>query len=658
MWSFVGRHRLSVATLALALVSNLATPALAFDPDIRSRPANPFSLPVEADEGRLAYQEIGRDGGTVSTTGADGTAYSLNIPRGALSRNVYISIAPIKAGSKTPKDMGRILGVTMAPEGLTFYRPATLTIRPKGAFASANNAAFSLSGKGEQASLTLMTRSGSGIEIPVMHFSGTAVSEDVSIAKLRSLFGSTPIPELERLIHAMAVVRESARREGKDQEAAVSTYMQEQGMYTAFSLLSQLVAGIELSKHGGGPVQACFAAGKAVSWTPILNMMMMAASAKIIGGAGHEMTAAQVGEIVKTIKMDDAQVLSNTKFIGDLAERCIDYAASNCASYGDYKSLVDIYRIFGEIKNAVREAIHHSDEDEKPSNSSMQKLEEVLFLPGEHAKLLESVMGQLDPKLQPTAEKLISWLKAYDLAGDPRQLQDKTLGYLKQCAKYKVTWKSDATRSQLEPGNAWGEERFAGLFEGDLEFVPGLDGDPILNGQVRGVALAEYPVAYVKLIKPTNFLSQRIVSPLRIEGPFQMEIVKMEIGEKGKLELRGEEPVVFYDREICFKFTPCRRDQTIGSILSIIYERAGKTVMGMMQVTELKPANLPPLLFEGEVKTEPHDGVGEAKYVDVSRISVVHTGKGDTKLATEQIWTTIRQMICKEIRGGGTRDCK
>lgn len=91
---------------------------------------NPLAVAARPDAGRARGASIGRAGGLVEATGADGARYSLAIPPGALIHPEQITLTPAAAIDGVPFAATGVRAVSIAPEGLLFIEPATLTITP------------------------------------------------------------------------------------------------------------------------------------------------------------------------------------------------------------------------------------------------------------------------------------------------------------------------------------------------------------------------------------------------------------------------------------------------------------------------------------------------------------------------------------------------
>jgi hypothetical protein len=130
---------------------------------------------------------------------------------------------------------------------------------------------------------------------------------------------------------------------------------------------------------------------------------------------------------------------------------------------------------------------------------------------------------------------------------------------------------------------------------------------------------------------------------------------------KESLDMLFLEPGGTVDYEQCWKNTGCSKNiVTIGALTST-YFMASKTKGGWFEVKDIPRTAPPPVLFKGTIKTHFRDDKNDYDYDDVSDITVTHIGTGDPALADEQAFRNltkgISDLICKELRGGGTRAC-
>jgi hypothetical protein len=120
-------------------------------------------------------EEIGPDGGTLSTTGLDGTGYTLDIPEGALLGPEVITMTPVDAIADLPVPGGLVAAVDLQPSGLMFWDAVILTIDPANDIPPADQTAFVIS-EGEFVLHPLVLDSAE-IQLPLTHFSAAGVGE-------------------------------------------------------------------------------------------------------------------------------------------------------------------------------------------------------------------------------------------------------------------------------------------------------------------------------------------------------------------------------------------------------------------------------------------------------------------------------------------------
>src|SRR5262249_33661563 len=132
----------------------------------------PFTLTghvtLTLDEAAAAEATIGPNGGVV-TTERGGYTYRLTIPPGAIANDEVIVMTPIATIGGLPLD-SLLAAVHFAPEGLQFFKAATLQITLPAMANTHGVIAFAGDGNGENLHLT-PPGLGHGISIPVSHFS-------------------------------------------------------------------------------------------------------------------------------------------------------------------------------------------------------------------------------------------------------------------------------------------------------------------------------------------------------------------------------------------------------------------------------------------------------------------------------------------------------
>lgn len=89
---------------------------------------NPVSVTPVLDSARAKTVTLGKDGGTASVTGADGTVFTLTVPQGALLEDADITLTPLTDIPGLPTEGGFVAGVDLQPDGLQFAIPADLVM--------------------------------------------------------------------------------------------------------------------------------------------------------------------------------------------------------------------------------------------------------------------------------------------------------------------------------------------------------------------------------------------------------------------------------------------------------------------------------------------------------------------------------------------------
>jgi len=134
---------------------------------------------LSLDEANASQATIGPSGGVVTAT-AGGRTYQLTIPAGALASDEVIVLTPITTISGLPLD-SLLAAVHFAPEGLQFFKAATLRIELPPTANTHNLIALAGDGNGDNLHLTPL-RLDHGVLVPVTHFSTDTVGTASSIA--------------------------------------------------------------------------------------------------------------------------------------------------------------------------------------------------------------------------------------------------------------------------------------------------------------------------------------------------------------------------------------------------------------------------------------------------------------------------------------------
>jgi len=150
-------------------------PLLAYSGFVECDPAaDVFDVLVPSptpDAARTATERIGRFGGTVAATAADGTVFRLVVPAGALGDPADVTLTPATAAGLEVFGEAGGPAVVLGPPGLTFPLPALLSVTPPPGttFPAAGSFAF----VGQEGA--------AGVELPVWHFAADGSSATIEI---------------------------------------------------------------------------------------------------------------------------------------------------------------------------------------------------------------------------------------------------------------------------------------------------------------------------------------------------------------------------------------------------------------------------------------------------------------------------------------------
>jgi len=146
------------------------------DSTVLTRPAQPLTVSTTLDQTRSTRVHVTTDGGTVTATGADGTRYTLTIPKDALLADQDITLTPIATiDGQAIGSGGPAAAVQFEPEGLRLLTPATLRIDPAKPIPLEDQVAVGWHGAGQDTHLEPLDPKSSAIVLSIVHFSGVGV---------------------------------------------------------------------------------------------------------------------------------------------------------------------------------------------------------------------------------------------------------------------------------------------------------------------------------------------------------------------------------------------------------------------------------------------------------------------------------------------------
>jgi hypothetical protein len=136
---------------------------------------NPIAVTPNLDTAnmvtQMAYASVGA---TLTTTGTDGTVFTLTIPAHALLSDELITMTPLSSLSGIPLTGGLVAAVQLEPDDLLLLQPATLTIQPTVSVPIQNQVAFGYRAGGQDFSLSSLGNT-TTMTLGLTHFSGHGV---------------------------------------------------------------------------------------------------------------------------------------------------------------------------------------------------------------------------------------------------------------------------------------------------------------------------------------------------------------------------------------------------------------------------------------------------------------------------------------------------
>jgi hypothetical protein len=147
-------------------------------------PGNPVTVTPVLDSAHMGTKLfVAGLAGTLSTTGADGTVFTLAIPANALLGNELITMTPVSSLAGAPVSGGLLAAVQLEPDGLQFLAPATLTIQPPSDIPIDQQIGLSYEAGGQDLAQAPLANSNT-ITFNVIHFTGYEVGKGSLIQPL------------------------------------------------------------------------------------------------------------------------------------------------------------------------------------------------------------------------------------------------------------------------------------------------------------------------------------------------------------------------------------------------------------------------------------------------------------------------------------------
>jgi hypothetical protein len=170
--------------------TNVPEPTPSLEPSPVPDPVD-IALTLASD---LAVEaEIGLEGGTLEAVAGDGTRFILEIPEEALFSPVLVRMTPAESVAGVPFEAGALAAVRLEPEGLVFYRSATLRIVLPNGVPLEDVAAFATFTGGADFHLTPDHLEAGEVIVPISHFSdyGVTTPHNEEIARINQNYNPT-----------------------------------------------------------------------------------------------------------------------------------------------------------------------------------------------------------------------------------------------------------------------------------------------------------------------------------------------------------------------------------------------------------------------------------------------------------------------------------
>jgi hypothetical protein len=165
------------------------------------------SVEIEADfEGLTSQYVKPEDGATITAVGSDGTEYTLTIPPDALMKPAVIIMIPIAAIPNLPLTDGLGAGVELLPDGLTFFKPATLEITPASGTVPDTAVAFAFKESGTGFHLYPHLEESGTVTIPITEFSGYGYGSGGDLSVFSSATGTAEISYMNTINAALTAI--------------------------------------------------------------------------------------------------------------------------------------------------------------------------------------------------------------------------------------------------------------------------------------------------------------------------------------------------------------------------------------------------------------------------------------------------------------------
>jgi hypothetical protein len=296
---------------------------------IFDKPANPLTVAPALDAKHAVTQLMSAaKGGTLTTTGADGSVFTLTFPANALASDEQITMTPLTSVAGLPVSGGLLAGVDLQPDGLRLTQAATLSIQPVISVACSQQIGFGYHATGQEFYFQPLGLS-KAITLSLEHFSAAGVGQGQAGS------GGVPTDNEDRLSQVNQPILLQQRQCGP--EAPLDTQQLIQQMAGNLQLYYDKVVVPLLQAAKTDDTQAENALGKALSFDHDVT---------VLGLDSEEPFSLDIKYIFQSMPI----ILKNV--YNKAFSRCIN-ENSNTARMEDGSKMIAVARDFALIGDAI-----------------------------------------------------------------------------------------------------------------------------------------------------------------------------------------------------------------------------------------------------------------------------------------------------------------
>ena len=200
-------------SLSCTFLKEKTSKTVSDDPQIDfTRPGKGLDVKVELDKAQTSSEKIGKPGGSVSLTAADGSKFRLDVPPDALDAETTITMTAVKSIVGAPLDNKTPTAVQLEPSGSKFKETLTLTITPAKEIPIEKQTVFGYEGDGKDYHLMPVDAKSKEIKVKLLGFSAAGVGSSSDSAWAEHLMIEASNAST-RLLQKFGEVTQAERRE-------------------------------------------------------------------------------------------------------------------------------------------------------------------------------------------------------------------------------------------------------------------------------------------------------------------------------------------------------------------------------------------------------------------------------------------------------------